>query len=858
MDNKKLNNLIESIDQWVIESNDEKISELYRQSSKADNEFEDIPILKDCITLAFNILLGDSLVGSFKTELMKKLFLLDSLNNYKDNINEYFEKVNNNITSLNETPLNQLSVLLSGITFLNLYVQINWTGPTVQISPDFTLKNDNKSILELLEVDGETIYKKVNNPIFLYLSKICLVDNYSMLDSCKSSCWWSCRSVMYHQRSLKNATPTFKSLLNERFQIVTRFYSISTLLEDSGEFMDTSSSSSTSESKKSIKEINALKDLASRAIIEQSLVFNYFRQLNKIKESMERACEVSELDCALTGALGKRTRFQTFDTAQLVMEVKNCRQRDDSGDGGDGNNSSNEFNRNSSIKREVTNDDPTLLVRPSLIEEIKGQNILLRNVDQMLILLQCLNVKNQNSNNGLTTEEMLPYIQKTLERSNNWIIHSMGLLIKSRLEIVSSKTAERAVLQIQALVDQYDDPTSSATERINAIYSTDYPARWDLEKEVAERFIGIGAAASAFEIFERLEMWDEAIKCLTFMGKNSRSEELVLQRLEIEPSPELYCVLGDLKSDEQLYIKGWELSKKRYSRAQRSLARFYLEREQYQLCIDAFQIALAINPLFPNSWFSLGCAAMKIEKWDTALNAFSRVVSLEPEEGEGWANLASIYMYQNKMDKASSALMEGLKHKRENWKMWENFLFCCIAIKDYQNAVIAINHIFDLNDKKVNLKLLSIIADHVVSKDQLDKQGISGSKMEKTVSELFGRLTSKLTNNPDLWRLYSSYHHRLGNVDKAIDLQQKACRSCESAHWEGEQSTFEKVLQFNTTLCDLYFQYPNTSNIYSAKLKVKSILKKCESSWKETEHYKNFEQLLIKLNNYESELLQKK
>ncbi|KAK5581984.1 hypothetical protein RB653_003565 [Dictyostelium firmibasis] len=856
MDNKKLNNLIESIDQWVIESNDEKISELYRKLSIADNEFEDIPILKDCITLAFNILSGDSLVGSFKTDLMKKLFLLDSLENYKDNIQEYFEKVNNNITSLNETPLNQLSILLCGITFLNLYVQINWTGPTVQISPEFTLKNDNKSILELLEVDGEIIYNKVKNPIFLYLSKICLVDNFSMLDICKSSSWWSCRSMMYHQRSLKNATPTFKTLLNERFQIVTRFYTISSLLEDSDEIMDTSSSL---KPKKSTKEINSLKDLASRAVIEQSLVFNYFRQLNKSKESIERACEISELDCALTGALGKRTRFQTFDTAQLVMEVKSCRQRDDiNKDGSVKEEKEEEFNRNSAIKREVTNDDPTLLVRPSLVTEVKGQNISLRNVDQMLILLQCLNVKNQNSNNGLTTEEMSPYIQKTLERSNNWIIHSMGLLIKSRLEIVSSKTAERAVLQIQALVDQYDDPTSSATERMSCIYSTDYPSRWELEKEVGERFVGIGAAASAFEIFERLEMWDEAIKCLTFMGKSARSEELVRKRLEIDPSPELYCVLGDLKSDPQFYIKGWELSNKRYSRAQRALARYYLEKEQYQLCIDAYQIGLAINPLFPNSWFSLGCAAMKIEKWDTALNAFSRVVSLEPEEGEGWANLASIYMYQNKMDKASSALMEGLKHKRENWKMWENFLFCCISIRDYQNAVIAFNHIFDLNDKKVNLKLLAVVADHVVSKDLLDKQGMPGSKMEKTVSELFGRLTSKLTNNPDLWHLYSSYHYRLGNADKSIDLQQKACRSCESAHWEGEKATFEKVLQFNSILCDLYFEFPNSSNIYSAKLKVKSILKKCESSWKETDQYKNFEQLLTKLNEKETELLQKK
>jgi tetratricopeptide (TPR) repeat protein len=83
---------------------------------------------------------------------------------------------------------------------------------------------------------------------------------------------------------------------------------------------------------------------------------------------------------------------------------------------------------------------------------------------------------------------------------------------------------------------------------------------------------------------------------------------------------------------------------------------------------------LAINPLYMNTWFSLGCAYMRFDEWDKALRAFSRVVSLDPEvryycpswfcffvscfsilccssmwqQPEAWANMASIYIKQKK------------------------------------------------------------------------------------------------------------------------------------------------------------------------------------------------------------------
>jgi len=46
-----------------------------------------------------------------------------------------------------------------------------------------------------------------------------------------------------------------------------------------------------------------------------------------------------------------------------------------------------------------------------------------------------------------------PYITAVLEKSNNWLVYSQALLLRSRNELDKTKTKERSVLQVQALID---------------------------------------------------------------------------------------------------------------------------------------------------------------------------------------------------------------------------------------------------------------------------------------------------------------------------------------------------------------------------------------------------------------------
>jgi hypothetical protein len=75
----------------------------------------------------------------------------------------------------------------------------------------------------------------------------------------------------------------------------------------------------------------------------------------------------------------------------------------------------------------------------------------LRPIDQCLLLAFTLNIKNSNPSDGLTSEQMSPFVTKVLEHPVNWMVHSMGLLLRSRLENRKSKTVERAVLQVQVM-----------------------------------------------------------------------------------------------------------------------------------------------------------------------------------------------------------------------------------------------------------------------------------------------------------------------------------------------------------------------------------------------------------------------
>lgn len=292
-------------------------------------------------------------------------------------------------------------------------------------------------------------------------------------------------------------------------------------------------------------------------------------------------------------------------------------------------------------------------------------------LDQCILLALCLNIKNTSPAHGLTAEQMSPYVARVVSHPRNWSVHTMALLLRSRLESNRTKTVERSALQLQALVDQMPTADSTIAERLLYIHSLPLPSKWEMEKELAMRFLSIGVVKSALEIFERLEMWEQVVSCWQSLerrdkgiavvrdllqGKKAEAETVISrgkantdsrrQTLDSAREAKLWCLLGDLEPDHALehYTHAWELSKGTSGRAMRSLGGVYFARGDYPRTIECLRKAVTINPLLSRSWFILGCAYIRLENWEGARDSFSRCVSIDDEDGESWNNLASVYL----------------------------------------------------------------------------------------------------------------------------------------------------------------------------------------------------------------------
>lgn len=546
--------------------------------------------------------------------------------------------------------------LILAVALLHAFLQVNWTGPDLDFKPfdvlvvSEILKNElsedllhAKSITELAS-GGEPAYHLAEVPIFLRLAELCLSIPFTHLHS---ATWWKFRvwSTREHVLDEPVAPP-------------------SDLLPPLAPFD---------------KLIEAEPDLVGRLLLEEGLLDHILSQDRQAAELFVRAASAVKLKYELTGALGKRTKFQEHNVTQLVL-LAESRPRDGDTPVGE---STTPFAAPEPTPETLALNDDTLLEQTQFTSSspaTEGSHLAhldpskqpaLHPLDQCIFLAMCLNVKNTSPAHGLTTEQMSPYVARVIEHPRNWSVHTMALLLRSRLEAHRTRTVERSTLQLQALVDQMPTADSSVAERLLYIHSLPLPSKWQLQRELALRFFSLGVVKSALEIFERLEMWEEVVKCWQSMeqqdkgiaivrdlleGKKAEADLVVArgksvsatrkQKMDAAREAKLWALLGDLEPEHALehYNRAWEVSKGTSGRAVRSLGGYYFARADYSNAIECLRKAVKINPLYSRSWFILGCAYVRQEEWEGAREAFTRCVSIDDEDGESWNNLASVYL----------------------------------------------------------------------------------------------------------------------------------------------------------------------------------------------------------------------
>ena len=828
-------------------------------------------------------------------------------NNIIARINDQLEDT----TSSVDTLAVKQEILQIGIAALHAFLQSNVTGPP--LDPDLDelvsstalgkaqlgqLQGFRRLLISGLTIDGEAAYALTPHVEYFCLAKAILTHK-GVVDGDTDSQWQRLRLNFWHQRMLSDVAPTLQKEIYDDLEIIGQIL----LLSDS----------------------KSETNLKIQFLLERAAIHTYHGFDAKAREDLDWAAKLTGLEYVLTGRLGKRTKFQQNELSQLVILARSVDSSEQSSlPSTNGNTNTTvgsqeiaQDSRGSKPQNLDLNDD-TLLEsiafsnNPSEQEKVTTQDIpssltsldpadqpVLKPFDSIILLSLASSITNTSPQHGLTREETLPYATRVLEGgSTNWQIYTQALLVRSRIEGYRSRTVERGVLQLQALVDQViaetttsadslhstntrdanvttststflprPKPSESASvaERLQYIHQLASPTRWVLEAELAARWVSLGGLRTALEIYERLEMWSEVALCWAAVEREDKACWVVRRQLyqskqakntsngsestiseedmdeylgeERAPlpidAPRLFCILGDLEKSPTLYQRAWTVSGERYARAQRSLGKYYLARQELSMADEAYSKSLKINPQNQSTWFALGCVRLELQDWNGAVEAFTRAVHIEEGDAETWSNLAAALLRlpaDQELDSAPSKDPNNIKEevkvdpqkhakeafvalkraailKRESYRIWQNLLNVSATLSPppYADIIVAQERLIELRGSVegegcVDIEVLEGLLAHVIasapprpfvrpeyptetSPTQQNKNKVGLEHM--LIGLIQKHVTPLITHSRRLWQLVAKLSLHLNRPSSALEAYEKAWRVTQNkTGWE--------------------------------------------------------------------------
>ena len=61
--------------------------------------------------------------------------------------------------------------------------------------------------------------------------------------------------------------------------------------------------------------------------------------------------------------------------------------------------------------------------------------------------------------------------------------------------------------------------------------------------------------------------------------------------------------------------------------------------DNYRKAFDNYKLAVGLNQMRSDAWFSLGCSTLRLEEWPEAVQAFRRKLDLDQDDFQAWNNL---------------------------------------------------------------------------------------------------------------------------------------------------------------------------------------------------------------------------
>lgn len=741
-----------------------------RVASAEENDFSFLRFLGGCIVR------GDY-VSAFADDRTKSLL---SVSSYASCFSDLTEKCK--IYVEGGGPSRHLAVLLIGVSALKLFIQCNWTGPAISVAneifPHSESEECHRACLKALEISGEPSYHLIEQPAFLIISKAALVLCREALQSCWTVDWWAWRCTYIHQLIMLDRS---HELYNEICQRIT---DVESKLPSKGDG-------------------DEQKKLTMVFCTEAAVSYAYYFEVKNSRSYLEKAKHVSNLEFRLTGALGKRTYHQENELPQLLLDV---RHKDDG------------YDINAPLLTEPNNFPRNVPLRDdTVMNDVKfsseaSTEVLLTAEDSSLLLAVCILSKSISAPDALRDEEIMAYVERMLSMPTAWSVQFSALFQRCLLECKSTRRVERSMSQLQSLVDAVKSSEPNVAVRQVLFFGVVMPSIWEVEKQLGNLFFALGATKSALDIFIKYELWDDTVNCYNKIGRRDRAEKVIMKLLEKEETAHLYCLLGDATQDPEHYVKAWELSGHSSARAQRSLGLFYYNKKEFQEAIPYLQKSAELNAIQLNVWFALGYSAMQVENYALSVKAYKRVATLDPESLEAWNNMASAYIHMGDKPKAWRVLQEALKCSYDNWRVWENYLLVCMDVGAFDECINSWHRLIDIKGKHSDGKIAKLLV-RVVAEGIPDIHGQPGAHLKPKLLELFGRVTSGVTNDADIWYSYGSLYQlssedpgtTVEDTERMLQFFQKSFRCHNQGQsWEKDPTACREHLIRSRELLDIY------------------------------------------------------
>ncbi|CAK7212138.1 hypothetical protein SCUCBS95973_001340 [Sporothrix curviconia] len=907
------------------------------------------------------------------------------------------------------------TALCVGLAALAAFLQVNVTGPVLDTAQQFeellagleqsagSQQPLRRACLKSLDVDGVSVYPYIPQIELFCLARWSLLAGLddSTLDAWyqgspakadadpaeRSLPWLSLRVHAWHFKLLTEPNPGPGSVFNK----MTQWNDLPTLQEQIEQHLD--------ETERQINTPDAGWSQQARVqfLVEKTNVYAMLGLDGKAQVALDAASALDRFEYVMSGALGKRTRFQEKSTSQLVILAKSAApETAEAQPVGLEATGSHETEETAEKTAEMAVPQALPLNNDTLLESIdftdarkpktagegavaspgQGSSSVadpvpaslqgispddqpqLAPLDQ-IILLSVATLKDAFSPaDALTLEEILPYATRVLaDKSTNWQIYSQALIVRSRIELHRSRTVERGVLQMQAMVDQVvvdttapevaegagtaearsgqvteladdaddadkessvptievtapacqekqiekraDQPTSffpaaKPSEqappqiRLRYIHALSTPPKWHLESELAFAWAGVGSLISALEIFKRLRLWAEVALCLASSsavdeendrgaGGEEKARGLIRWLLyqasdpSLEPqggedgaevdvmslrasvftgperdpppsnAPRLLCILGDIEADPKHYERAWDLSKNRYSRAQRSLGEHYLQHQEWEKALDAYRKAVSANRLNSQLWSRLGDINLRLGLFAEAAEAFSRAIGAASDAAGGedartWSNLGSalysLYTQamkerreeaQRKEDgadddgtatdaadeeeekdgsemaekvsemakkdpsrlltQALAAFKRGATISHDNWRIWDNVVTLASRVRPpvVSDIALALRNILAVRgtEDAIDVDVVRLLLNESVLAKPKPADGIPArGSQEKAVCDLLENVfVPVITKRSELWELVARERVWRNDYAGAIDAAEKGWRA---------------------------------------------------------------------------------